>query len=61
MNKLEGVIKLLCVFLYAFCIHVNKIHVDMYTPLLLAGLVLLVWVFLNPDDPHVQNLKRNIQ
>lgn len=61
VQRVEGVVNLLLVFLFAFCIHANKIHVDMYTPLLLAGLVLLVFVFLNPDDPHVRNLNRNMR
>lgn len=61
LQRLEGVVKLILVFLFAFCVHANKIHVDMYTPLLLAGLVLVVFVFLNPDDPHIQTLNHNMR
>lgn len=60
-RRLEGVVNLLLVFLFTFCIHANKLHVDMYTPLLLAGFVLLVFVFLHPDDPHVRKLNHNMR
>ena len=43
----------------AFIININVIYIDMYTPLLFGTVVLVVYGFLNPLDPHVQNLFNN--
>lgn len=56
MERISAVFKLCIVFLITFIIHINKIHVDMYIPLILAAGVLLVYAYLNPDDPYIRNI-----
>ena len=53
--------KLVLVCLIAVCIHINKLHVDMYKPLLIGAGVLSLYAFLNPNDPHIRNLFPRLQ
>jgi hypothetical protein len=58
-ERLIAACKLLIVCFMAFIININVIYIDMYTPLLFGTVVLMVYGFLNPFDPHVQNLFNN--
>ena len=58
-ERLIAACKLLIVCFMAFIININVIYIDMYTPLLFGTVVLVVYGFLNPLDPHVQNLFNN--
>ena len=60
-ERLLAACKLLFVCFIALCIHINKIHVDMYKPLLFGAGVLVVYAFVNPNDPHIRNLFRGAQ
>lgn len=59
-ERLIAACKLLLACFLAFIININVIYIDMYTPLLFGAIVLVMYGFLNPHDPHIQNLFHNI-
>jgi hypothetical protein len=60
-QRLTAACKLILVCVIATFININKLHVDMYKPLLFGSSVLVVYAFLNPNDPHIKNLFRSTQ
>ncbi len=59
-ERLIAACKLIIACFISFIININVIYIDMYTPLLFGTFVLVVYGFLNPYDPHIQNLFQNI-
>jgi hypothetical protein len=57
-QRLTAACKLILVCIIATFININTFHVDMYKPLLFGSCVLVVYAFINPNDPHIKNLFR---
>lgn len=55
-KRLIAACKLLIVCFIAFIVHINKIDIDMYNPLLFGAVTLIMYAFLNPNDRHIRNL-----
>ncbi len=56
IDRIIAIFKLIIVFIVSVLINIQMITADMIIPLSLAGFVLLVYGFLNPNDPHIKNL-----